>query len=103
MPEIVKQEKQIADIAAKPPVNNAEWLRIHNNQVIETFRHSAAFKKYEQGKERLTRLCRRHPERITHWEGREKHHREAFRKALMKVNEECQSAKKACETAMSFK
>jgi len=99
MPEIVKQEKQITDIAAKPSANNVKWLRIHNNEVMETFRHSVAFTKYKQGEARLVRLCRRHPECIAHWEEREKYHREAFRNALMKINDGCVSAKEACTKA----
>jgi hypothetical protein len=96
MPETIKQERTIADIAAKPSANNAEWLRIHNNEVIETFRHSAAFAKYKEGEARLARLCQRHPDCVEHWKERDKHHREAFRKALMKINDGCVSAKEAC-------
>jgi len=99
MPEIVKQEKIDRGHAAKPSASNVEWLRIHNNEVIETFRQSAAFTKYKQGEARLVRLCRRHPECIAHWEEREKYHREAFRNALMKINNGCISAKEACTKA----
>jgi len=103
MPEMVKQKKKIADIAAKPPANNVDWLKIHNNHVNDTVRESAAFKKYEDGKRMIAYLCRRHPNLISRWNEKERRNRIAFVKRMLEINRKCSSAKTDCAKTSTTK
>ncbi|VVB73862.1 Uncharacterised protein [uncultured archaeon] len=101
MPGIVKQEERIADITAKQPASNAEWLRIHNNQVTGIVRESAAFKKYLDGKRMIAYLCKRHPDLADRLVEKEKRNIRSFVKRMTELNRKCPSAKEDCAKAQS--
>ena len=101
MPGIAQRETTVRGYAAKPSANNVEWLRIHNNQVIDTVKESTAFKRYEEGKNMIAYLCGRHPESTDRWVEKETRNRNAFRKRMMELNRKCSSARAECTKASS--